>query len=185
MDPRLDNFIDMLRDLSAEQFSDDHMVRAVVEETRTFLEGGCDIDPAQREADGESHGRHLIYEDPCADFVVTAMAWPAGYRGAIHDHPTWGVVGVLEGQLEVTEYEAAEGGPLRETARFVAGPGAVGTVLPPGKDLHRMCNVGDGPALSIHVYGRAIARCRSYDQATGASEAIETRWTSVPAVTAS
>ena len=179
MDPKLEHYIDLVRDISAESLPADHTALAIAEEARRFLaSGGCGLPPEMREPDVDGHGRHLIYGDPCAGFVVTAMVWPAGFEGEIHDHGTWGVVGVLEGELEVVDYHTPTGpGPLSERGRGRACAGDVATVVPPGRDLHRMSNPTAGTAISIHVYGTEIKACHAYDPVTGATRALEPRWT--------
>lgn len=179
MDPKLEHYIDLVRDISAESLPADHTVRAIAEEARRFLgDGGCTLPAEMRVPGADGHGRHLIYEDPCSGFVVTAMVWPAGFEGEVHDHGTWGVVGVLEGELEVVDYDTPTGaGPLVERGRGRAQAGDVATVVPPGRDLHRMSNPTAHTSVSIHVYGTEIKTCRAYDPVTGATRDLEPRWT--------
>jgi len=181
MDPRLENYVDLVRDITAESLPVDLMVPLIVNQAKMAFAEGFDLPPAQKVPEGGHHGRHLLYEDPCSGFVVIAMAWPVGGDSQPHDHGTWGVVGVLEGQIELTEYEAASGsGGLKETAKVVAGPGGVAHVLPPNKDIHRMRNVSDSTTVTVHIYGKAIESCQAFDVETGETSTITPTYTSVP-----
>jgi len=106
------------------------------------------------------------------------MVWPAGVGGPPHDHGTWGVVSVVEGTVEVSQYELVGGASLRELATVEAGPGAVAHVLPPHEDWHRVRNVSSQhPALTLHTYGKDIVKNRVFDEATGKLGWIERRHT--------
>ncbi len=53
-------------------------------------------------------------------------------------------------------------------------PGHFGTVLPvvfpPDNEIHRLQNQWDQVAVGIHIYGKDMTRCRSFDLTTN-------RWT--------
>ena len=181
MDPRLENYIDLVRDITAESLPDDLMVPLIVQQAKMALAEGFELAPEQKATNGAHHGRHLLYEDPCTGWVAVAMAWPAGADSQPHDHGTWGVVGVLEGELELTEYEPiTDGEKLREKTRFTAGPGDVASVIPPAKDVHRMRNASDSTTITIHVYGQPIESCRAFDAETGESRLLTPTYTSTP-----
>ncbi len=181
MHPRLEHYIDLVRDITAESLPDDLMVPLIVEQAKEAFREGFDLLPSQKVPDGAHHGRHLLYEDPCSGCVVIAMAWPAGADSQPHDHGTWGVVGVLEGQLELTEYDVSDdGGGLKETGKVQAGPGDVAYVVPPHKDVHRMRNTSDSTTVTVHVYGKPIESCQAFDLETGATSTITPTYTSRP-----
>lgn len=139
--------------------------------------------PGQRVVPPTGYGRNLLHRDAQHGFVVLAMVWPPGTGGSPHDHGTWGVVGVAEGEVEVIDYAAEAGGAtvLRPLARVVGGPGATAYVLPPDHDLHSVANASASrPALSIHTYGAGIERCRVFDRDTGAARWIAPEYHSVP-----
>ncbi len=89
-----------------------------------------------------------------------------GQQTPIHDHLTWCCTAVLQG----TEYEEvyAPRGDHLEVVRRKANPvGTVSGFAPPG-DIHRVTNIGDSVAVSMHVYGTDITRVgssvrRTYD----------------------
>jgi predicted metal-dependent enzyme (double-stranded beta helix superfamily) len=87
----------------------------------------------------------------------------------IHDHVTWCVFGVVQGE----EHEELfvldeERGCLVEAGAKTNGEGDVSGFAPPG-DIHRVRNIGDQTAISLHVYGTDVSRIgssvrRYYDQ---------------------
>ena len=100
------------------------------------------------------------------------MTWPPGFEGKPHDHRTWGVIGVLEGELAITGYDTDDGLRLRERDTARLAPGQTGFVLPPHDDHHRVCNPGPEMAISLHTYGTEITTCRIFE---GEDESFEVR----------
>ena len=79
----------------------------------------------------------------------------------MHDHVTWCVFGVLQGTEYEELYAPRDGGTwLEEVGRNASAAGEVSGFAPPG-DIHRVRNIGDGIAISLHVYGADITRLGS------------------------
>lgn len=179
MESRLEQYIDLVRDIASESLPAQLSVPMIVAESKKLVAGPVELNHEQRQPAASGHGRHLLYSDPTSDFVVMAMVWPAGADSLPHNHDTWGVVAVLEGELEITEYAPpVEGQPLATTGTTTAGPGAVGFVIPPERDLHRMRNNSDRPAITIHTYGQALEQCQTFDEATSTSKTLKPQYTS-------
>jgi 3-mercaptopropionate dioxygenase len=123
---------------------------------------------AERQGEPDDYRCHVLHVEPDGSFSVTAMVWRPGQVTPVHDHVTWCVFGVLQG----VEYEelfalAADGTHLTDVGRNQNRPGEVSGFAPPG-DIHRVRNIGDGVAISLHVYGADITRLgssvrRTYD----------------------
>jgi len=123
---------------------------------------------AERAGDPAGYRSHVLHVESDGSFSVTAMVWRPGQVTPIHDHVTWCVFGVLQG-IEYEELYAldADGACLAEVGRNQNRPGDVSGFAPPG-DIHRVRNVGDEVAISLHVYGADIIRLgssvrRTYD----------------------
>ncbi|MEZ5735583.1 MAG: cysteine dioxygenase [Novosphingobium sp.] len=102
--------------------------------------------------------QHLLYLDPVSRFSVVSFVWGPGQGTPIHDHCTWGLIGVLRG-LEMSQaYERLPSGALVEVGALIEGrPGAVEAVSPEVGDIHRVWNgLEDTATISIHVYGGDI-----------------------------
>lgn len=119
----------------------------------------------------ERYGRHLLYKSERKKFVVMALAWGPGQSTPIHDHGTWGVAAVYKNILRIVNYKlngARRNGHARlKLASIVDGrAGAVSTVLPPDEEIHMMTNATRTPTISIHVYGKELKACNTFDPVT-------------------
>lgn len=107
--------------------------------------------------DSRSYRQYLLHLDPRARFSVVSFVWAAGQSTPIHDHCTWGLVGMLRGR------EASQGFHRRQGS-LVAGdtqilhPGDVAVLDPETGDIHRVSNAAETASVSIHVYGGDIGR---------------------------
>jgi predicted metal-dependent enzyme (double-stranded beta helix superfamily) len=98
----------------------------------------------------------LLHAEPDGAFSVLGLVWRPGQTTRIHDHITWCVVGVLSG----IEHEELFDEALNPIGTRDNPPGAVSGFAPPG-DIHRIRNVGDETAISLHIYGTDISRVGS------------------------
>jgi predicted metal-dependent enzyme (double-stranded beta helix superfamily) len=115
----------------------------------------------EREGESDDYRCHVLHVEPDGSFSVTAMVWRPGQVTPIHDHVTWCVFGVLQG-IEYEELYAvsADGSHLTQVGRNRNHEGEVSGFAPPG-DIHRVRNIGDCVAISLHVYGADITRLGS------------------------
>jgi 3-mercaptopropionate dioxygenase len=135
---------------------------------RRHLPGAEMLTAGERAGSPDGYVCHTLHTEPDGSFSVCALVWRPGQMTPIHDHVTWCVVGVLQG----TEYEElfalrAGGTAVEQVGSRVSVRGDVSGFAPPG-DIHRVRNLGDGVAISMHVYGADIARLgtsvrRTYD----------------------
>jgi predicted metal-dependent enzyme (double-stranded beta helix superfamily) len=106
----------------------------------------------------------VLYRSPIQSFSVRAFIWEPGRRYPIHDHGSWGILGVHLNQITETKYRRLDDGNRRGYAKVeqycetVIEPGNVTHVLPFNDGLHKMEAVGGKAAMSIHVYGRALRK---------------------------
>ncbi|WP_152352552.1 cysteine dioxygenase family protein [Brachybacterium subflavum] len=145
-----------------------------------------DLLPAQaRVADPERYRQNIVHVEPDGSFSIVALVWLPGQQTPVHDHISWCVVGVYEGEEAEIRYRVEdtvggevhladgqvpdpEGGlRLVRTAEVTNPNGSADGFAPPG-DLHRVWNAGEGTAISIHVYGADIRELgssirRTYD----------------------
>jgi predicted metal-dependent enzyme (double-stranded beta helix superfamily) len=120
--------------------------------------------PEHRVANEDHYTQHLLHISPCRRLSIVALVWLPGQRTPIHDHVSWCVVGVYQGRERETRYRAVEVGGepcLEEVGSVDAPPGHVEVIVPSEEDIHRVTAVGDGPTISIHVYGADIERLGS------------------------
>ncbi len=123
--------------------------------------------PDQCVGDPARYRQHLLHVAPDGAFSLVALVWLPGQATPVHDHLAWCVVGVHQGAEYETRYTVSRDGGLTESGFDVARVGDVAGLLPPG-DIHRVHNVGDELAISLHVYGADLSQVgtsirRTYD----------------------
>jgi tellurite resistance-related uncharacterized protein len=90
-------------------------------------------------------------------------------QNVVHDHVTWCVFGIIQGMEHEELFTLdEERGCLVEAGTSTNAADDVSGFAPPG-DIHRVRNVGDDTAISIHIYGTDVSRIgssvrRYYDQ---------------------
>ncbi len=116
---------------------------------------------------------NLLYRPKDAVFSVTGGNWAPGQTTPIHDHLTWAVVGVYEGEERESIYRRTDDGSDPKRATLVLASeriNAKGHVTVLGRaGIHRIDNVSTKPSHSIHVDGRDIGTTErhSYDPVSG------------------
>jgi predicted metal-dependent enzyme (double-stranded beta helix superfamily) len=117
------------------------------------------LSPEHRLGFPDRYRQHVLHVSPDGTFSVVTLVWLPGQKTPIHDHVTWCVVGVYEGEEEEIRYRLYEYGDRRflvPEGSLKTQPGQVTTLVPPEEDIHQVSNVGEGEAISIHVYGADI-----------------------------
>ena len=119
----------------------------------------------------ERYQQYLLYCDPLERFSVVSFVWGPGQTTPVHDHPVWGMVGVLRGAELCEEFVRDASGRLRSAGSHPLPAGGIDLVSPRVGDIHKVSNaLADRPSVSIHVYGGNIGAVRRhlYDPASGA-----------------
>jgi predicted metal-dependent enzyme (double-stranded beta helix superfamily) len=129
--------------------------------------------------DGERPG-FRYYQNDDGSLNVYGVLFRPGYPTPVHDHVTWGIIGVYSGRQRTTRYRRLDDGatPGRCDVALhsdeVLKHGATYPLLPP-HDIHRIEIMGPEEGLSIHVLGADLKRQRRriFDVATGTCEEVE------------
>jgi predicted metal-dependent enzyme (double-stranded beta helix superfamily) len=121
-----------------------------------------------------AYGRYMLHRDPL--FNVSSVVWGPGDNAKAHNHDTWGMVGVIENEIQETRFRRRDNGSKADYAdlEIVAvlknKAGMVSCLISPNDDIHEMNNVTERDTVEIHVYGKDLTdmpRLR-FDVATGA-----------------
>jgi 3-mercaptopropionate dioxygenase len=135
--------------------------RLVATELERHLPTPDVLTDGQRIGDLRGYRSYPIHTEPDGSFSVVALVWRPGQVTPIHDHVTWCVFAVIQGveheELFVLDEERD---CLVEAGTKTNDTGDVSGFAPPG-DIHRVRNVGDGTAISIHIYGTDVSRIGS------------------------
>jgi predicted metal-dependent enzyme (double-stranded beta helix superfamily) len=168
-----DEFVsEVARGLETAQDDDQSTLAAERTLPKILADGGW-LAPAYRTPNEDTYARNLIYRHPEMEFAVVAMVWQPGQGTPVHDHAgIWCVEGVMEGSIRITQYDpvgdmnSPGGVQLRESGLFESQIGDTGRLIPPF-EYHKIENVGDRTAITIHVYGKDLVRCRIFEDMGG------------------
>ena len=121
----------------------------------------------------QHYQQYLLYADPLDQFSIVSFVWGPGQQTPVHDHLTWGLIGMLRGSERETCYQRQADGSLQQIATNTLLPGQVAAVSPSIGDVHAVANgLDDQVSISIHVYGRNIGQVQRhvFDPQSGAAK---------------
>jgi predicted metal-dependent enzyme (double-stranded beta helix superfamily) len=135
---------------------------------------------AHLRSDPAHYTRNLIYCAPDNCLSLYALVWLPGQWTPVHDHGSWGVVGVVEGVLEERSFvrQSADDGRDEGIALARGGvvllpPRAVSTFVPNPDHIHITgVPAGRPRAVSLHLYGRTMSDFNLYDVEAGTRRRI-------------
>ena len=117
----------------------------------------------------DGYARRLLYRSDALGYSAVVMTWAPGQRTPLHDHAgIWCVEGVVEGRMDVTQYDLVE--ELSDRYRFEArgcvhaAVGSAGCLIPPF-EYHVLANAIDRPSITLHVYGGEMTECHIFEPA--------------------
>ena len=123
----------------------------VAEQLRLHLPTPDVLTAEQRHGSPDGYRSHALHVEPDGSFSIVGLVWRPGQLTRIHDHTTWCVFGVIQGVEHEDQFDAE----LNLVGRSDNHVGDVSGFAPPG-DIHRVHNIGDTTAISIHVYGTDV-----------------------------
>lgn len=130
------------------------------------------VEPQFKKHGGKTYGRYMLHRAPL--FNLTTVVWGPGDGAKAHNHDTWGLVGVVENELQETRFERRDDGKKEGYADLmVTGvnqnkAGMVSALIAPNDDIHEMLNVTQLNTVEVHVYGKDLANMQrlQFDVAT-------------------
>lgn len=118
---------------------------------------------------GEDEGR--LYTSPEHGYYIQFFAWPAGCKSPVHNHNTWGIMGVMHNCLHVTEYDlemnTSDRFDVKHSESFEAHAGAIVYLTSPDNEIHCVQNSSDEMSYSLHIYGQEMTNTSQFDLKTG------------------
>ena len=122
------------------------------------------IAPQFKRHGGKTYGRYMLHR--AARFNVTSVVWGPGDGAKAHNHDTWGLVGVVENELQETRFKRRDAASIEGDAELEAvgvnsnKAGMVSTLIAPNDDIHEMLNTTLKNTVEVHVYGIDLANYR-------------------------
>ena len=115
------------------------------------------LDERYKVVSPEGRVSYRYYRSEDGSLSIGGPVFEAGRPTAVHNHNTWGVIGIVTGKQRTARYRRTDDGSvpgkatLELTDDSVLEKGSIYFLLPPD-DLHRIEAI-DEPSLSIHVLG--------------------------------
>jgi predicted metal-dependent enzyme (double-stranded beta helix superfamily) len=176
--PRTRAFIDDITAIVAAHGHDEQEVTTrVATRAREYLASPVELPPGLDRPDPDHYVMYPLWVDPESRFSIAAAVWNVGQGTPIHDHATWGVVGIVSGVERELRYVLDAGVPVR-TGDHAFGPGEVTVCCTTDQDLHQVFCASDTPTVGLHIYGGDIGtiRRRSYAPDTGEITYFVSEW---------
>jgi 3-mercaptopropionate dioxygenase len=153
---------------AVEEPTPDLITRRVKRDLEELLGGnGLELPERYKTPRPDCYARRLLYQDPDERYSAVVMTWGPGQGTPVHDHGgLWCVEGVVEGQMQVTQYDVRAAGEVFEVeqvgAPLAAGVGSAGRLIPP-TDYHVLANAQpNATSITLHVYGGNLTGCRIF-----------------------
>ncbi|MDH4564180.1 cysteine dioxygenase [Pseudomonas sp. BN411] len=172
----LSRFIDRATELSRMKSEPCECVAALAPLMRELIDVAPGfLEPEHYRSDAGHYSRNLIYRAEDDGLSLYALVWMPGQWTPVHDHGSWGVVGIVEGVLEERSYVCLSADRSRdEGIELVRGgvillpPGAVTSFVPNPDHIHITgVPVERERAVSLHLYGRMMNNFHIYDVEAG------------------
>ena len=179
----LENFLNECREAVKEYSTAADYVEVITPLMHRLLAGNRDfLEEKHFQSNPDQYARNPIYIDPENRLSIYSLVWLPGQWTPIHDHGTWGVVGVVEGGLEERNFirtddqprQATSGIELARGGSIILTPGSVTSFVPNPDHIHITGNGKEKRAVSLHLYGHSMAGFNIYNRDKGTKE-----WTEV------
>jgi len=137
----------------------------LIDQAGTFLE------PQHYRSSTAGYTRNLVYDAPDESLSLYSIVWFPGQWTPVHDHGSWGVVGVIEGVLEERSYVrlspdrgADDEIDLARGGTVLLRHGAVTSFVPNPDHIHVTgVPTERSRVVSLHLYGKTMSNFNIYD----------------------
>ena len=128
-------------------------------------------------ADKNQYARHLVYCNEDESLSLFTMVWSPGQWTPIHDHATWGVVGIVEGTLEEQSFIREDRDNkihLEHAGNVLLSKNSVISFVPNPDHIHQTgVSSESDTTISLHLYGRSLNDYYKYDLEKGTREKVK------------
>ena len=151
------------------------LMRRLLDADRSFLR------PDHFRSNPQHYERNAIHISPDGNLSLFALVWLPGQWTPVHDHGSWGVVGIVQGLLEERSFMAIDGEitgntgiRLRRGGVVLLNPGSVTSFVPNPDHIHTTGVAAERETcVSLHLYGRNMNSFHIYDVGAGTRRMID------------
>ena len=182
MDHALARFIDDVHGVVAQQEAAADRVTTIAPLMRSLLDSSKSfLQPQHFRSNPQHYERNAIHISPDGNLSLFALVWLPGQWTPVHDHGSWGVVGIVQGLLEERSFMAVDGEitgdagiRLRRGGVILLNPGSVTSFVPNPDHIHMTGVAAERETcVSLHLYGRNMNSFHIYDVAAGTRKLID------------
>ena len=150
----LDNFIEDLDRITRTETVQEKIVSMAKPLLVKLVQQPNCIEVKYRKRGATAYGRYMLHRAPL--FNISSVIWGPGDNAKAHNHDTWGMVGVVENEIQETRFRRKDKGSNSEYADLEVSTVLVSCLIAPNDDIHEMNNVTDRDTVEIHVYGKDL-----------------------------
>jgi predicted metal-dependent enzyme (double-stranded beta helix superfamily) len=156
----LEKFIEDLDRITRTETSQEKIVAAAKPLLERLVRQPDCLDPKYKKRGTTAYGRYMLHRTP--RFNISSVVWGPGDNAKAHNHDTWGMVGVIENEIQETRFRRNDDEARKDYAELeITGVlrnqgGMVSCLISPNDDIHEMNNVTDSNTVEIHVYGKDL-----------------------------
>ena len=177
----LENFLSECRSCCKEFVSPADIVLEISPILQRLIEDTSFLEPQHFKSSADHYARNPVYVCPTGTLSLFTMVWQPGQWTPVHDHGTWGVVGVLEGTLEERNFIRVDSRErddsninLQRGGNVLLTKSSITTFVPNPDHIHRTgVSRHRSQAVSLHLYGRDMNNYHVYDLELGRRRLIE------------
>jgi predicted metal-dependent enzyme (double-stranded beta helix superfamily) len=153
---RLYRFLTDLEDV-LDRISDDRLrLQAICPLVRKLLDSSSWLEIALLDPDPETGWAvQTLYDEPFFPLTVQLVAWAPGAVSPIHNHASWGLVALLNGQEKNIFWQRSPTpqfpDKIKTEDRILLAPGDILCLMP--EAIHHVEALGDEPTISFNLYG--------------------------------
>jgi predicted metal-dependent enzyme (double-stranded beta helix superfamily) len=182
MYPVLKNFINDIEVIVQIGGEEAVVTKKVAERMKELLLVDGVIPDVYKQPNPNKYTLYPVYIAPDNSFSIASAVWDVGQSTPIHDHGTWGVIGIVQGKEHEIHYTLPSGAPPVRIMERDLEKGEVTVCCTSDQDVHEVSCTSKEPCVGIHVYGGNIGEIERhiYDPVTGNKKTVVTAWDPIP-----
>ena len=182
--PAMRRFVDDVSEIVRQGGGEQVVTARVASRLEGLLQSGEVLDPRCTKPHVDNYVLYPVWVAPDGAFSIAAAVWNVGQVTPVHDHGTWGVIGIYGGIEHEIRYRLAAqpgAGRLSRMSERDIAAGQVIVCCTSDQDIHRVSCGSNVPCVGIHVYGADIGTIprHVYDPETGQARTFVSAWTAL------
>ena len=177
----IDRFLTECRKQISSGFTPDCLDRLLPEMHQLLKKDHHFIKPEYLYENPDNYSRNVVYIDENNQLGLYVLVWLPGQWTPVHDHGTWGMVGIMQGVLYEYNYtridrqpqDADNGIQLMRGGSMALAQGSLTSFVADPDHIHLTGNPGPAKVVSLHLYGNSMAGFNAYDPEKGTRKWIE------------